>query len=406
MFAPGIAPIDGSTSAADAGPPRLRVALVGTYPVGEEVPVQGGIQSVTRELAHALARRADIECHVVTAATQPQTHHRRVGPLHLHYVRQARRFGSLTTRLFDRPAIARAVRAIAPDIVHGQGQDRHSLGALGAGRPTVVTPHGVLFIENEEFRRSAWDLVGATKIALLNAAEREVFRRADHMVMISRYLPQTCGAMLTAASTFIENPISSRYFQVERRPQPGRLLFAGSLVPRKCVPDLVQAAAHLRDRLDPATGWRLRIAGPFLDAGVERQLRSMVEALRLAPQVEFLGPLGEDALLHEYAQADLLLLASREETSPQVIAQAMACGLPTVAARSGGIPAMVEDGHTGVLFPFGDPVACAEAVAGLLADRARWQRISDRIRREARGRFDADAVAEQTVQVYRQVLQR
>ena len=391
---------------ADAGGRRLRVALVGTYPVGEDVPVQGGIQSVTRELAHALARRPDVECHVVSAAMRPQTPYRRVGELHLHYVRQARRFGSVTTRLLDRPALARAVRAIAPDIVHGQGQDRHALGALAAGRPTVITPHGVLFIENEQYRRGRWDLLGATKIALQNAAEREVFRRAQHMVMISPYLQQTCGAMLRAPTTGIENPIGSRYFALDRRPEPGRLLFVGSVVPRKCVPDLVQAASHLRDAQQLPAGFRLRIAGPLLDAAVEQRLRSMIAGLRLESHVELLGPLGDEALLDEYARADLLLLASREETSPQVIAQAMACGLPCVAARSGGIPAMVEDGETGVLFPFGDPKACARAVAGLLADRPRWQRIATRIRLEAQRRFQPDAVAERTLQVYRSVLQR
>lgn len=388
------------------GGQRLRVALVGTYPVGEDVPVQGGIQSVTRELAHALARRPDVECHVVAAAIRPQTGYRRVGNLHVHYVQQARRFGSITTRLLDRPALARAVRAIAPDIVHGQGQDRHSLGAIAAGRPTVVTPHGVLFIENEEHRRGRWDLLGATKIALQNAAEREVFRRAHHMIMISPYLRQTCGAMLVAPTTGIDNPIDSRYFALDRRPEPGRLLFVGSIVPRKCVPDLVQAACHLRDAGKLPAGLRLRIAGPFLDAAVEHRLRAMVAGLQLQSHVELLGPLGDEALLDEYARADLLLLASREETSPQVIAQAMACGLPCVAARSGGIPDMVEDGETGVLFPFGDPAACAGAVAGLLADRTRWQRIASRIRVEARGRFQADEVAERTVQVYRRVLQR
>lgn len=393
---------------------RLRVALVGTYPIDEDRSVQGGIQSVTRELAHALARRPDVECHVVSMSIEPQTHYRRVGDLHVHYVRQARRFGSVTSRLFDRPALSRAVRALQPDIVHGQGQDRHSLGALAAGYPTIVTPHGVLFIENRAFRRHRFDLVGRLKVALLDAAERDVFRLADHMILISRYLPETYGSMLRAPSTFIDNPINPRYFDIARAPEPGRLLFVGSIVPRKCVPHLVLAVDRLRHLLGGAGGngvpaalpFRLRIVGPWLDPEVERDVRRLIGQRQLESHIEILGPIGEEALFDEYQRADLLLLTSREETSPQVIAQAMACGLPTVAARSGGVPAMIEHGRTGMLFPFGDAAACAACIYDLLRDRQHWQRLSSQVRDEARSRFHADAVAQRTVQTYREVLRR
>ena len=68
---------------------RLRVALVGDYPVSEESIQEGGIQSVTYALAHALARRADIECHVITAMKGATTEYRRIGELHVHYLRRS-----------------------------------------------------------------------------------------------------------------------------------------------------------------------------------------------------------------------------------------------------------------------------------------------------------------------------
>jgi Glycosyltransferase Family 4 len=103
-----------------------------------------------------------------------------------------------TCRIHDVPSMVPVIRAIRPDIVHGQGQDRHSLAALRAGFPTVITPHGVFFIESRMLQRHRFDLLGMLKKRLVNSMEEEVFRRASDMIIISRYLPEIYGPMLSA----------------------------------------------------------------------------------------------------------------------------------------------------------------------------------------------------------------
>ncbi|MGO9244676.1 MAG: glycosyltransferase, partial [Verrucomicrobiia bacterium] len=100
------------------------------------------------------------------------------------------------------------------------------------------------------------------------------------------------------------------------------------------------------------------------------------------------------------------LLASREETAPQVIAQAMACGLPTVASAVGGVPFMVKEGETGLLFPFSDTKACAEATLFLLRDDRLRHAMEVRAARLGQERFHPDSVAQQSAAVYREVLGR
>jgi glycosyltransferase involved in cell wall biosynthesis len=393
---------------------RLRVALVGEYPISEDAIQEGGVQSVTFALAHALARRSNVECHVVTATSEATTEYRQAGNLHVHYVRRLKLPRLVTLHFHDVPALTSVIRSIDPDVVHGEGQDMHSLAALRAGFPTVVTPHGVAFIESRQQKRHSWDVVGFLKMSMLNAMERKVFRNASDMIIISKYLTNVYGSMLEARAHFIENPIDPSFFEIQRAPEPGRLLFVGTVVPRKRVHDLVAALTRVLGPSDSSNAakstWRealqLRIAGPLTDPGSVELVRKAVESAGLQQRVHFLGPVTQAELLDEYARAQILLLASREETAPQVIAQAMACGLPTVASAVGGVPFLVKEGETGLLFPFSDTKACAEAILLLLRDDALRQAMEISTARLGQERFHPDSVAQKSESVYREVLGR
>jgi glycosyltransferase involved in cell wall biosynthesis len=291
------------------------------------------------------------------------------------------------------------IRAFRPHIVHGQGQDRHGLAAVRSGYPAIVTPHGVLFVESRLLVRHTLDPVGALKKHLLDRTERETFQRASDMIIISRYLPDIYGPLLTARVHFIENPIDPAFFELPRAPEPGRLLFAGTIVPRKQVHDLVAALAQL-----PEPALRLRIVGPLSDPGSVARVRELIANHHLESRVTLTGPITQAELFDEYSRAEALLLASREETAPQVIAQAMACGLPVIAARSGGVPYMVRDRETALLFPAGDAPACAQQIRDLHTSPALRDALARLGRTEAQQRFHPEAVAEQTVAAYRRVL--
>ena len=394
--------------------PRLRVALVGEYPVAEGAILEGGVQSVTYALAHALAGRPDIDCHVVAAMNNAPTTYRQIGALHVHYVRRLNLPRLVTLRTNDVPRLIPVIRSIKPDVVHGQGQDRHALGALGSKLPCVITPHGVLFIESRLLQKSRWDALGVLKRRTVTQMEQEVFRRAQDMIIISRYLPRVYGTMLTARSYFIENPISDEYFHVQRAPEPGRMLFVGTVVPRKSVHDIVRAIGEAVRKCDSQgetdKAWRsqlhFRIAGPILNPGSEAEIRKAIDEYALQKHVTLLGAVSQAQLLDEYARAQVLLMASREETTPQVIAQAMACGLPVIASRVGGIPDMVEDGKSALLFPFGDVQACATHIYRMLDDEAFRQSIESTVRQQAQQRFHPQSVAAQTVSAYREIIAR
>jgi glycosyltransferase involved in cell wall biosynthesis len=95
-----------------------------------------------------------------------------------------------------------------------------------------------------------------------------------------------------------------------------------------------------------------------------------------------------------YQAADVLLHATRQEVLPLVIVEALACGLPVVASRVGGIPEIVEDGRTGWLVPPGDVPAAAAAVAHALAQPGAARGLARRGAEQVRLRCDRDAIAD------------
>jgi D-inositol-3-phosphate glycosyltransferase len=91
----------------------------------------------------------------------------------------------------------------------------------------------------------------------------------------------------------------------------------------------------------------------------------------VADWVQFRGPQPQDTLLDYYRAADLCLMPSRHESFGMVALEAMACGVPVVASRVGGLATTIQDGVTGVLVPGGDEAALGAAIGALLADEPR-----------------------------------
>ncbi|MDX2268718.1 MAG: glycosyltransferase family 4 protein [Bryobacter sp.] len=150
-------------------------------------------------------------------------------------------------------------------------------------------------------------------------------------------------------------------------PQSFLLLTACRLVAKKGLPLLLEAVAQLAPKL-PAL--HLAVAG---DGPDRARLAAMAEALGLKERVHFLGRLPGKELAQAYRAADVFVLPSRSiarggqqvdaETMGRVLCEAGACGLPVVAAATGGIPSVVRDGDNGLLF---EENQIAELVAAIL----------------------------------------
>jgi glycosyltransferase involved in cell wall biosynthesis len=106
------------------------------------------------------------------------------------------------------------------------------------------------------------------------------------------------------------------------------------------------------------------------------------------------------------ASAGLLVHPSRVEIAPLSVMQAMAAALPVVATAVGGTGTLVDPGRTGLLVPPGHPARLARAIAQLVDDPARAQRMGAAGRREAEARFRRETHVARTLEVYRAVAAR
>jgi len=159
------------------------------------------------------------------------------------------------------------------------------------------------------------------------------------------------------------------------------IMHVSNFRPVKRVRDIVRIFAKVR-REQPAV---LVMVGD----GPERTSAEQ-EARELGVQDDtyFLGKI--DVVAPLLASADLFLLPSQSESFGLSALEALACGVPVVASRVGGIPEVVSDGDTGVLRDVGDVEGMAAASSDILGDRARWERMSAAAAADARHRFSRD----------------
>ena len=101
-----------------------------------------------------------------------------------------------------------------------------------------------------------------------------------------------------------------------------------------------------------------------------------------------------------------MLMPSEMESFGLVALEAMACKVPTIATRVGGVPELIDDGETGLLFSVGDVDGMASGAIGLLNDPARLETMRDAARRFAQKHFCANLIVPKYVKFYAQVLEQ
>lgn len=131
---------------------------------------------------------------------------------------------------------------------------------------------------------------------------------------------------------------------------------------------------------------KLLIGGPMID---DSSVQRFLQSLRYPERVTCLGALPTEDVPRVIRQADVLVIPSRKEGLPNICLEAMACGVPVVAAAVGGLPEVIQPGINGVLVPPDDVDALATAMINLLHNPSRISQLGVKAREHVVAHFDS-----------------
>lgn len=229
----------------------------------------------------------------------------------------------------------------------------------------------------------------------LHRVRRTMERGVARFVSPSRFLAGKLSraGFPPAAIRVVPNGVRPEEFPPAERAGSG-FLYAGRLSVEKGVGSLLQAVAATESL-------RLTVAGTGPEEPLLREL-----AARIAPgRIDFVGHLDRPVLLEAVRASRAVVLPSEwYENAPLSALEAMASGVPVVAADLGGLPEIVRDGKTGVTFPSGDVPALAAALTRLDASPEEARRLGARGREVVEEEYSLDRQAETMLSIFREVM--
>lgn len=303
------------------------------------------------------------------------------------------RTASLVARRRGLHAYARYCRKHGtPDVLHAHfslyGGDVAVALKEHHGIPVLLTEHHSAFLTGA-IRRGQAPFV------------RRALAGSDKILAVS---PQLARAVAPWASgrevEVLGNSVDPGFFTPGEGPPadaPFTVSTVANLRPAKAVDLLIEAFA-LAFRGDRAA---LCIGG---DGGGERAALERLAAARgLAAQVHFLGTLTRAQVRDLFRRSHVVACSSRVETFGITLIEAMACGRPVVATRSGGPEWLVEEGCGGALVPADDPAALAAALRQVREQTAAARFNPQRIRDGCLRRFAEPVVLGRLATIYREL---
>lgn len=311
-------------------------------------------------------------------------------------------------------SLGRVVRAVGPDLVHSFTHQPNIATRLACGDVPVVNsvtglgsmflgagPAGSLkkMLMSQAYRRTATRCRAAV---FQNDDDRTFFRERGLLGGCRDALIRGTGVNVTAFAPGAVSPDEIRALRKGLGVTSGSVVvtMAGRLLRDKGVAEFLAAADSLSGRFPEAVF--LLVGEP--DPGNPSDLGpAVMEAV--ARRSNIIAPGWREDMALVWAASDVAVLPSYREGLPVTMQEALASGLPVVVSDAPGCREVVDHGRNGFRVPVRDAPALAEALATLLSDEDLRRAMGKAGRDKAVAEFDADALAGQTLALYRELLE-
>jgi glycosyltransferase involved in cell wall biosynthesis len=286
--------------------------------------------------------------------------------------------------------IRRAGQTQEIDLIEGTETGALLIPLLCKHVPLVIRLHGERYTFHKNTPRMALKL----DVRLSRTIQRFALRRAKLLISPSRAHAQEIARELRYDPTSLQVvpnciDLAEMPFSDQVTGDGRTVLFVGRLERVKGI-SLFLEAARLVIQDCPTT--RFLVAGANHPTLPHAEIDQRIRNYSLQDHVEQLGYVPWNKLVSLYQEATVCVVPSHYESFGLVALEAMACGVPVVATRAGGLPEIIEDGMTGLLVTSGDAPELANAIVSLLRDRKERTQMGSAGRERARSKFSIELI--------------
>ena len=389
---------------------QMRVVIVSDFKEGP-----WGVYNHVKNLSIALSRK-HIDVHIVGIGDKMNAAKRkRLMPgeefgFSLHLIKDIDRtlFGKIMTWVFTQYfyyplLILKKILELKPDIVHihGNHPPYPIIGVLirkfFKKIPVIFTVHGIYEMETryEKPRTGVKRRVNKYFID-------KVLAYVPYIIVVSSPLKPLITKKTNSKIYMIPNGINLREIQNAEicnhiKVKHPSVLFIGRLERIKGVDILLRAISIIKKEMPEICGY---IMG---DGSLENELKELTKKLDMEENVNFLGFKSEKEKYSYIKSVDICIIPSRYEPFGIVCLEAMACGKPVVASNVGGLPYVIEDGKSGLLFERGNAKDLANKIIFLLQNEDLRNKMGEAGQERAKN-FTWDKIAERTLKLYNEVV--
>jgi L-malate glycosyltransferase len=361
-------------------------------------PTYGGSGVVATELGIELAARGH-EIHFITYS-QPFRLTGREANIHFHEVAVS------NYPLFEHPpydlALATRMAEVAQfyslDLLHVHYAIPHSVSALlarqmlasrGLHLPFITTLHGtditLVGLDRSYLPITKFGIEQSDGVTAISTYLRDRTHKAFHIDTEIEVIRNFVNCDVYVRNPELVAAMRPRFAEpaTANKPQERLLVHLSNFRPVKRVQDVVKVFAQVAKAM-PA---RLLLIGDGPDRSVAEYL---AREHHVQDRVHFLGK--QDNVNELLPLADLMLMPSEMESFGLAALEAMACSVPTIATRVGGVPELIHDGKNGLLFDVGDTESMSTAAISLLSNPGRLETMARAARKTAQDHFCASRV--------------
>lgn len=319
-----------------------------------------------------------------------------------------------------------------PDIVHIHGTEyAHGLACINAcpEQRYVVSIQGLISII-KDFSHSGinfWRLLRHTtlndikqgdtiiqagrKLGKRGEFEIEYIRRCEHIMGRTSWdFSHTMALNYKLKYHFCNEVLRNCFYDSPRwnidHKQSHSIFVSKAYLPRHGLQEILRALVIVKDFYPDV---QLKIAGMDVTGGnrwVQRistygaYIRALLKELKLADHVNFLGSLSEEKMVAELRSSHVFVSSSAIDNSPNSLGEAQMIGIPCIASFVGGVPDMVRDGESGLLYVFDDHVMLAFKIISIFNDNTLALKLSKNGREAAMTRHNRNEIRSRILHIY------